>query len=98
MKYRITFALIMGVITTAVISFALIAINIGFNEKFVAAWLRSWSVSYVLAVASMLFIGPRVQLLVHQLLRTDQITAERKRKPSIVATNANITKKTIIKI
>lgn len=74
MKHRITFALIMGLITTAIISFVLIAINIGFGEKFLTAWLRSWSVSYVLAVSSMLLIAPRVQLLVNQLLSKDLIT------------------------
>ena len=68
MKHKLLFALIMGMITTAVISFTLIALNIGFSEKFVITWLRSWSVAYVLAVASMLLIGPRVQMLASYLL------------------------------
>lgn len=67
MKYKITFALIMGLITTSIISFVLIAINVGFSEKFIIIWLRSWSVSYVLAVTAMLVIGPRVQQLVNSL-------------------------------
>jgi len=73
MKQKILFALIMGVITTSMISFVLIAINVGFNEKFLQFWLRSWLVSYLLVVPSMLFIAPRVQQLVNHLA---------KRKPS----------------
>jgi hypothetical protein len=71
MKQRLTFALIMGMITTAIISFALIAINMGFGDKFLSAWLRSWAISYVLAVIAMLFIAPQIQMLVNHLLKKD---------------------------
>jgi hypothetical protein len=71
MKQRLAFALIMGMITTAIISFALITINMGFGERFLSAWLRSWAISYVLAVVAMLFIAPGVQILVDHLLRKD---------------------------
>jgi len=64
MKQRLAFALIMGMITTSIISFVLIAVNLGFGDKFLIAWLRSWSISYVLAVFSMLFIAPKIQLFV----------------------------------
>jgi len=74
MKHRIVFALIMGMITTAIISFTLIAVNIGFGNKFIIAWLRSWSISYVLAVVAMLFISPQIQLLVNYLLKKGFIT------------------------
>ena len=78
MKYKIAFALIMGSITTALISFTLIAVNIGFGNKFITAWLRSWSISYVLAVAAMLFIAPKIQVLVNYLLKKDLITEKNK--------------------
>jgi hypothetical protein len=73
MKHKLAFALIMGLITTSIISFVLIVINVGFIEKFVMIWLRSWSVSYVLAVSLMLLIAPRVQLLVSYILRKDLV-------------------------
>jgi hypothetical protein len=69
MKQKLAFALTMGIITTAIISFVLIAINVGFGDKFLIAWLRSWSISYVLAVFSMLVIAPRIQFLVNSLFR-----------------------------
>jgi hypothetical protein len=74
MKHKLLFALIMGLITTGIISFALIAINIGLTERFVITWLRSWSVAYVLAVSAMLFIAPKIQLLVNYLLQKDLVT------------------------
>jgi len=69
MKQKLAFALTMGLITTAIISFVLIAINVGFGDKFLIAWLRSWAISYVLAVFSMLVIAPRIQFLVNSLFR-----------------------------
>jgi hypothetical protein len=72
MKQKIAFTLIMGMITTAIISFTLIAYNIGFGNQFIGAWLRSWSISYVLAVTAMLLIAPRIQLLVSHLLKKDK--------------------------
>jgi hypothetical protein len=71
MKQRITFALIMGAITTALISFTLIAINVGFVTHFLFIWLRSWIVAYALAFTAMIFIAPRVQLFVNYLLNKD---------------------------
>ena len=67
MKQKLAFALIMGMITTAMISFVIIAINIGFGDRFIIAWLRSWSIAYVLAVMAMLFIAPKIQVLVNRL-------------------------------
>jgi Kef-type K+ transport system membrane component KefB len=71
MKQKLAFALTMGLITTAIISFVLIAINVGFGDKFLSAWLRS---SYVLAVFSMLVIAPRIQFLVNSLFKENFTT------------------------
>jgi hypothetical protein len=78
MKHKIAFALIMGMITTAIISFTIIAVNIGFGSRFIIAWLRSWSIAWVLAVSAMLLIAPRIQLLVAWLLKKDLITQKGK--------------------
>jgi len=76
MKHKLTFALIMGMITTAVISFALISLNLGFTDKFIGTWLRSWTVSYILAVSLMLLIAPRIQSLVNYLLGKSVVTEQ----------------------
>lgn len=69
LKRRITFALMMGVVTTGIISFVLIALNLGFNTQFVLTWLRSWSVAYVLVIPAILLIGPRLQAQIDRRIR-----------------------------
>lgn len=69
MKQRIAFALIMGIITTGIISFSLIAINLGFTPQFIAIWLKSWSLSYAIVIPAILLIGPKVQLWVDTMFK-----------------------------
>jgi len=68
LKRRIAFALSMGVVTTGIISFVIIAFNLGISEKFAALWLRSWVLGYVIAVPAILMIGPRVQARIERLI------------------------------
>ena len=67
MKQKITFALLMGVITTGIISFSLIAINLGFMDNFITDWLNSWAAAYLIVIPAILFIGPRVQKIIDVL-------------------------------
>jgi len=67
-RRKVTFALVMGLITTGIVSFALIAINIGFSQRFAMVWLKAWVIGYVLAVPAILLIAPRLQALVDRLV------------------------------
>jgi hypothetical protein len=67
MKNRIAFAMIMGVITTGIISFTLIAVNIGFTNNFLKTWLRSWGLAYLVVIPAILIIAPFVQNMVDRL-------------------------------
>jgi hypothetical protein len=69
MKNKIFFALIMGVVTTGIISFTLISVNIGFTENFWRIWLRSWGMAYLVVIPAILIIGPQIQKFVDYLLR-----------------------------
>jgi hypothetical protein len=69
MKRKIAFAFLMGIITTGIISFTLIGVNIGFTEKFLATWFRSWLMGYAVVIPAILIIGPRVQALVDYLFK-----------------------------
>lgn len=69
MKRKIAFAMIMGVITTCIISFLLIAINVGFTEKFFKIWIKSWLLSYTIAIPAILIIAPRIERLVDSLFK-----------------------------
>ncbi|MCU0437740.1 MAG: DUF2798 domain-containing protein [Raineya sp.] len=66
MKQRLIFALLMGIITTCIISFTLISINVGFTEKFLQTWLKSWLIAYLVVIPAILFIAPRVQAFVNK--------------------------------
>lgn len=72
MKQKIAFALIMGVITTGIISFTLISINIGFIDAFFKIWLRSWAMAYMVVIPAILLIGPMVQSLVDKLFQVEK--------------------------
>lgn len=69
LKRKIAFALSMGIVTTGIVSFALIALNLGFSDRFVLAWLRSWGVGYAIAIPAILMIGPRLQAQVDRLIQ-----------------------------
>ena len=67
-KRKVAFALSMGIVTTGIVSFALIAFNLGFSDTFAMIWLRSWAVGYAVAVPAILFIGPRLQAQLDRLI------------------------------
>ena len=69
MKQKIVFALLMGIITTGIISFTLIALNIGFSDIFLKIWLKSWVLAYVIVIPVILIIGPIIQKLVDRMFR-----------------------------
>jgi hypothetical protein len=58
MKQQIAFALLMDIITTGIISFTLISINMGFIDNFFTIWLRSWGMAYLAVIPAILIIGP----------------------------------------
>ncbi|MES2691359.1 MAG: DUF2798 domain-containing protein [Bacteroidota bacterium] len=68
MKKKIAFALLMGIITTGIISFTLISVNIGFGATFFRIWLRSWAIAYLVAIPAILIIAPQIEKLVDRLI------------------------------
>jgi len=69
MKQKLAFALIMGIVTTCIISFTLVAVNVGFGEQFVKIWLRSWAIAYLVVIPAILILGPLVQAFVDNLFK-----------------------------
>lgn len=65
---KVVFALLMGAITTGIISLALISINLGFSPEFFATWLKSWLMAYMFVIPAILFIAPGVEKLVNRIL------------------------------
>jgi predicted RND superfamily exporter protein len=73
MKQKIVFALLMGAITTGIISFSLITINVGFVNRFLSIWLRSWMAAYLIVIPVILIVGPQVQKLVNKIVKDRNI-------------------------
>jgi hypothetical protein len=69
LKRKIAFALSMGIVTTGLISFTLLAINLGFSKGFVLTWLSSWSIAYLIVIPAIPLIGPRLQAQVDRVVR-----------------------------
>jgi hypothetical protein len=67
LKRKIAFALSMGMVTTGIISFALIVLNVGLSQNFVMAWLLSWAVGYAMVIPAILLIGPRLQAVIDRM-------------------------------
>lgn len=67
MKQKIAFALIMGIITTGVISFAALSFNVGYIPGFVYLWLRAWAIGYLFVIPLILFVAPAIQRLVNNI-------------------------------
>lgn len=67
-KRKVAFALSMGIVTTGITSFFLLALNLGFSEGFALTWLRSWGIGYVIAIPAILLVGPRLQTQVDRLI------------------------------
>ncbi|MES2649291.1 MAG: DUF2798 domain-containing protein [Bacteroidota bacterium] len=76
MKQKFLFALIMGGITTGLVSFTVISVNIGFVKSFAGIWLKSWVIAYVVAIPAILLFSPSVQWLVKYLCEKSNIINE----------------------
>jgi len=75
MKRKILFAMLMGIVTTAAISFMVIAVNTDQSGLiFLRVWLKSWGLAYLVVIPCILFIGPPVERLVDFLLKKDSST------------------------
>jgi hypothetical protein len=69
LKRKIAFAMLMGIVTTGIISFVLIALNVCFSAGFPAVWLKSWSIAYLIVIPAILLIGPRLQAKIDGLIQ-----------------------------
>jgi len=70
MKQKLTFAMIMGIITTCIISFTLVSVNVAYNEKFLFIWLRSWALAYIVVIPAILIISPAVNKIVEKIYKS----------------------------
>ena len=67
LKRKVAFAMLMGIVTTGIISFVLVALNLGMASGFLRTWLRSWLISYLIVIPAILLVGPRLQTQVDRV-------------------------------
>lgn len=54
-----------AIIVTSYITFTLVALNLGFADNFLFAWLRSWAIAATLVFLSILFVAPIVRKIMN---------------------------------
>ena len=75
-KKRITFSLLMGIITTGIISLILVVVNMGFPDNFLFIWFKSWLIAYIVVIPAILLIAPAIQNKIDLLFDADKNTGE----------------------
>ncbi|HEY8562549.1 MAG TPA: DUF2798 domain-containing protein [Pyrinomonadaceae bacterium] len=68
-KRRIVTAVLTGVVTTGIVSFTVVLINLGLMEKFWRIWLKSWSLAFLIVVPVILIVSPVIGRFVDFLFR-----------------------------
>ncbi len=69
MKQKLLFAIIMGSITTGLVSFMALIINIGMPERIVYIWMKTWLIGCLFSIPTIIILAPRIQNLVNHLGR-----------------------------
>lgn len=69
LKRKIAFAFIMALLTTGIISFTVIGVNLGFINDFLHIWVKSWLIAYLIAVPCILIAGPLIEQLVQKVVK-----------------------------
>jgi hypothetical protein len=69
MKQKVVFAMLMGIITTGIVSFTLIGVNRGFDPGFAPIWVKSWAISYIIVIPIILIVSPSIQRVASYLCR-----------------------------
>lgn len=70
MRKKIAFALLMGAITTGIISLTLMIMNTNYTGiELLNAWLKAWGIAYVIVVPCILIISPIIEKVINKLMK-----------------------------
>jgi Protein of unknown function (DUF2798) len=75
-KRRIAFAFLMGIVTTGLVSFTVILVNLGLTERFWQLWFKSWSVAFIIVVPIILVVAPLIERFVDFLFKTKIVAGQ----------------------
>lgn len=71
----------MGIITTGLISFTVVSVNLGFTQNFLKTWLSSWMMAYLIVVPVILIVAPQIERLV-SFLFTERAAVRENKNPA----------------
>lgn len=60
-RNELKFASLMSLVTTFFVTFVIVMINVGFTDKFILVWMRSWLIAFVLVGLSILYVAPVIR-------------------------------------
>lgn len=70
MKKKIAFAMLMGIITTGIISLSLMLANTNYTGmQLLSVWLKSWGMAYLIVIPCILIISPLVEKIINRLIK-----------------------------
>jgi len=72
---RFYFPFFMAVFMTAIMSFTLTAIHIGFQQSFLIDWAKAFSLAFPIAFSSVIFVAPAVHQICERLKRKSSIAS-----------------------
>lgn len=67
-KFHLVFSVIMGAMMVFLMTFVITLVNLGWVNYFLAAWMKSFVVAYVIAVPVIFFLAPIARKLAGKLL------------------------------
>lgn len=68
--FQLLFIAIMATAMSAVMSFSMMLLNLGWHQDFILLWLKSFAVSTLIAIPTALIVGPIARKLASQLTKT----------------------------
>lgn len=69
--YTIIFATLVAILMSIFMSFVLTAVNIGFPDFFLAAWMKSLGLGFVVALPVSMLVIPLVRKIIHPLFESE---------------------------
>ena len=67
-KFQLVFSIIMGAMMVFLMTFVITLVNVGWGAHFLAAWMKSFVIAYLVAVPVIFFIAPVARRLTGQVL------------------------------
>lgn len=67
-KVKLLFAALMAFVTSSMISFIIVSVNVGFVDGFFWLWGKSFAMAYFLVIFAILVVSPKVQTLSEKII------------------------------